>query len=124
METTLAWGQQYVDSGLASVLNSTSPIFVFLFTLFFTRHESTSTLKLFGAGLGLLGVILIIGVDVLAGLGQQVAGQIAALLGAMFYGYAAIYGKIYSNLPSTVTATGTMIWAADDGTTMESQSFD
>ena len=32
--TVLAWGQQYVDSGLASVLNSTSPIFVFLFTYF------------------------------------------------------------------------------------------
>ena len=28
--TVLAWGQQFVDAGLASVLNSTSPIFVFL----------------------------------------------------------------------------------------------
>ena len=52
--TLLAWGQQYVDSGLASVLNSTSPIFVFLFTVFITRHEVTSGLKLFGACLGLL----------------------------------------------------------------------
>ena len=30
--TVLAWGQQFVDAALASVLNSTSPIFVFLFT--------------------------------------------------------------------------------------------
>ena len=110
--TILAWGQQYVDSGLASVLNSTSPIFVFLYTFLFTRHESTNSLKFFGACLGLLGVVLIIGVDVLAGLGQQVAGQMAALAGAMLYGYAAIYGKRFSNLTSTVTATGTMIWSA------------
>ena len=43
--TLLAWGQQYVDSGLASVLNSTSPIFVFLFTVLVTRHEATSSLN-------------------------------------------------------------------------------
>ena len=110
--TILAWGQQYVDSGLASVLNSTSPIFVFLYTFLFTRHESTNALKFIGACLGLFGVVLIIGVDVLAGLGQQVAGQMAALAGAMLYGYAAIYGKRFSRLPSTVTATGTMIWSA------------
>ena len=36
----LAWGQQYVDSGLAGVLNSTSPIFVVLLTLLFLRRES------------------------------------------------------------------------------------
>jgi drug/metabolite transporter (DMT)-like permease len=47
--TVLAWGQQFVDSALASVLNSTSPVFVFLITFFFTRQETTSWLKLFGA---------------------------------------------------------------------------
>ncbi|SNZ19563.1 DMT family transporter [Cohaesibacter gelatinilyticus] len=38
--SVLAWGQQYVDSGLASVLNSTSPIFVFLITATITHHET------------------------------------------------------------------------------------
>ncbi len=38
--TILAWGQQYVDSGLASVLNSTSPIFVFFITF---SHKQTHT---------------------------------------------------------------------------------
>ena len=109
--TVLAWGQQYVDSALASVLNSTSPIFVFLFTFLFTRHETTSWLKLFGAFLGLLGVILIVGVDALAGLGQQVAGELAAIAGAIMYACAAIYGKRFTDLSATAIATGTMIWA-------------
>ncbi|GHA44538.1 membrane protein [Amylibacter ulvae] len=107
----LAWGQQFVDSGLASVLNSTSPIFVFFITLFITRHEPTNPLRFIGAVLGLFGVVLIIGVDVLAGLGQQVAGQLAALMGAFLYGIAAIYGKRLSHLSAPVTATCTMIWA-------------
>lgn len=109
--TVLAWGQQYVDSGLASVLNSTSPLFVFLITLLFTRHESTGGLKMLGACLGVVGVTLIVGVDVLKGLGQQVVAQLAVLLGAVLYAGAAIYGRRFSHLPPIVTAAGTMIWA-------------
>jgi len=109
--TILAWGQQYVDSALASVLNSTSPIFVFFFTVLFTRHEPMNLLRLAGAITGLGGVVLIIGIDALEGLGREVAGQIAALCGAMLYGWSAIYGKKFTHLPATVTATGTMIWA-------------
>lgn len=110
--TILAWGQQYIDSGLASVLNSTSPIFVFLFTFLFTRHEATTFLKLFGAFLGLSGVVLIVGVDVLSGLGDQVFGQLAALTGAILYAFAAIYGKKFSHLSATATAVSTMVWAS------------
>ena len=110
--TVLAWGQQYVDSGLASVLNSTSPIFVFFITLFFTRHEATGGIRLLGACLGLVGVTLTVGVDVLNGLGQQVVAQLAVLFGAFLYAGAAIYGRRFSHLAPTVTAAGTMIWAS------------
>ncbi len=109
--TVLAWGQQSIDSGLASVLNSTSPLFVIFITLLFTRHEPIGRLKLLGACLGVLGVSLIVGVDVFAGLGQQVAAQLAVVLGAVLYAGAAIYGKNFSHLSPTVTAAGTMIWA-------------
>lgn len=107
----LAWGQQFIDSGLASVLNSTTPLFVFAITYFVTRHEGTHRLRLLGAVIGFIGVILIVGPDVLAGLGQQVAGQLAALGGAAMYGCAAIFGKRFAHLPATVTATGTILWA-------------
>ena len=110
--TLLAWGQQYVESGLATVLNSTSPIFVFFLTWFVTKHEAVSLRKIAGAFIGLAGVILIIGVDALQSLGQQVLAQLAILLSAVLYGYAAINGKKFHALPSTVTAAGVMISAA------------
>ena len=110
--TLLAWGQQHVDSGLASVLNSTSPLFVFFIALLITRHEPMTGLKLLGACLGIVGVTLIVGVEALHGLGQQVVAQLAILLSAVLYAVAAIYGKRFSNLPPTVTATGTMVWAS------------
>nr|WP_288901279.1 EamA family transporter [uncultured Sneathiella sp.] len=107
----LAWGQQYVESGLATVLNSTSPIFVFLLTWLITRHETVTFRKIAGALIGLAGIILIIGVDALQSLGQQVVAQIAILASAMLYGYAAINGRKFAALPSTVTAAGVMISA-------------
>ena len=110
--TVLAWGQQYIDSGLASVLNSTSPIFVFFITLLITRHEATNARRLLGACIGLAGVILIVGIDALESVGQQVIAQAAVLLGAILYACAAIYGKRFAHLSPTVTATGTMIWAS------------
>ena len=109
--TLLAWGQQYVDSGLAGVLNSTSPVFVFFITLLVTRHEALSPLKLAGALLGVAGVTLIIGTDVLGGLGRQVAAQLAVLLGAFLYGCAAVNGKRFDHMPPTVTAAAVMLCA-------------
>jgi drug/metabolite transporter (DMT)-like permease len=109
--TVLAWGQQFVDASLASVLNSTSPIFVFLFTAIVTRHELLGGRKLLGALVGFLGVVLIVGIDALQGLGAQVAGQLACLLGAVLYACAAIYGKRFGQLSAVATAAGTMICA-------------
>lgn len=110
--TILAWGQQYVDSGLAGVLNSTSPIFVLLFTMFWTRHEATTGPKVLGCALGILGVAMIVGFDALSNLGQQLIAQLAVLTGAVMYAGAAIYGKQrFNHLHPTVTAAGTMIIA-------------
>lgn len=109
--TVLAWGQQYVDAGLAGVLNSTSPIFVFLITALVTRHESIAIRKLSGAIIGIMGVVLIMGVEALADIGQQIPGQLACLFGAFLYACAAIYGKRFSSLSAVTTAAGTMIWS-------------
>jgi drug/metabolite transporter (DMT)-like permease len=109
--TLLAWGQQFVDSGLAGVLNSTSPIFVFFLTLLWTRHERVGVLRLLGALLGFLGVVIIIGMNALSGLGHDVFAELAILGGALLYGCAAIYGKRFHRHPPVVTAAATMIWA-------------
>ncbi len=109
--TILAWGQQYVDSSLASVLNSTAPVFVFFITLFVTKHEVVSPLKLGGALLGLVGVVLIVGTQALNGIGTQLLGALAALTGAFLYACAAIHGKNFAHLPPAVTSAATMIWA-------------
>ena len=110
--TLLAWGQQYVDSGLASVLNSTAPIFVFFITFAITRHEPAGPVRLAGALLGVAGVVMIVGIDVLDGLGRSVAGQLAVLASAILYAFAAIHGRHFSHLSPVATAAGTMVVAS------------
>lgn len=110
--TLLAWGQQHIDSGLASVLNSTSPIFVVLITLLILRNGTIGPRATFGAFLGLGGVILMIGVGVLDGLGREIAGQAAALASAALYACAALYGRRFTDLPAPVIAATTMLWTA------------
>ena len=109
--TLLAWGQQHVDSGLAGVLNSTAPIFVILITVLLMGQPS-SLHRVLGALVGLSGVVLIMGPEVLGGLGQQALAQAAVLAGAVLYAFAALYGRRFARLPPVVTAAGTMIVAS------------
>src|SRR5476649_234659 len=46
--TLIAWAERSLDAGLATILNSTSPIFTFLLTFTITRHEPVTARKLFG----------------------------------------------------------------------------
>jgi len=107
----LAWGQQFVDSSVAAILNSTTPVFVFLFTYFWIKHEATSAKKGLGAAIGLSGVILIIGVESLSGLGQNLIAQLAIVFATICYAGAAIYGKSFTGISPLATAFGTLIIA-------------
>jgi drug/metabolite transporter (DMT)-like permease len=109
--TLLAWGAQRIDSGLAGVLNSTSPIWVFFITYFLTRHEPATSLKLAGAAGGLAGVVLAVGWTP-GGSGADIAGQVAVTLSAMLYACAAVWGTRYSGVSVNAVAAGTMLWAA------------
>jgi drug/metabolite transporter (DMT)-like permease len=109
--TILAWGQQFVEAGLASVLNSTSPIFVMLYLLA-ARHGNRDWLKLIGTVLGLSGVATIVGIESLGGLGDEAFGQIACLIGAALYAAAAVYGRHFGHVSALAAAAGTMIWAS------------
>lgn len=106
----LAWGQQSVDSAVASVLNSTSPLFVFFFSLFLmTGSDRPGSQQLLGALAGVAGIVLIVGAGALESLGGAFIPQLAVLAGAALYGIAAIRGRQFAHLPPMATAAGTLI---------------
>jgi len=107
--TLIAFGQQRIDSGLASIFNATTPFFTVLFAHFLTQDEKFSGPKLLGIGLGLAGVIGIIGPGALRTLRFENVGQCAVLAAAVSYGAAAIYGRRLRHLPHIAAAAGMLI---------------
>ena len=110
--TLIAWAEQYVEAGVAAILNSTAPVFVFFVTWFLTKHEAVTTRKLVGVIAGLLGICLIIGFSALNGLGDQVLPQLAIVAATICYAGAAIYGRSFQGLSPLVPAAGSLIAGA------------
>jgi drug/metabolite transporter (DMT)-like permease len=110
--TLITWGQQFIDSGLAGVLNATPPVFTFLITLLLTRHEPTPPQKLLGVLSGLGGVVLIVGAEALDGPGQTMVGELAVVGASLCYGFAAVNGRWLAHLSPMVSAAGTMVCSA------------
>ena len=110
--TLLAWGERSLDAGLSTILNSTSPIFTFFLTLAVTRHEAPTGRKLFGVAVGMAGICLIVGVQALAGLGEQLIAQIVIVLAAVCYAGAAIFSRGFAKLDPIAPAAGSLISGA------------
>lgn len=109
----LAWGQQYAGTAVSSVLNSTSPLWVFALSfLLLQRGQRPGVLQLTGALFGFGGIVLIVGVGALQDIGQTLVPQLVVLLGAVLYGIAALRGPLFAEYPPIVAATGTLICAS------------
>src|SRR4051794_16393151 len=91
--TLIAWAEQSLDAGLATILSSASPIFTFLLTFAVTRHEPVAGRKLFGVAAGLAGICLIVGVQALRGLGIELVAQLAMVTATVAYAGAAIFSR-------------------------------
>lgn len=104
----IVWGQTHIASGLASILNATTPLFTVIAAHIWTRDEKMNLLKMIGVAVGFSGVVIMVGGDAFTGVGQTIYGQLAILGAAVSYSFAAIYGRRFQNLgiKPIVTATG------------------
>ncbi|CAB3770155.1 membrane protein [Burkholderia sp. MSh2] len=110
--TLIAWAERSVEAGLATILNSASPVLAFLGTWLITRHETLTPRKLFGVVAGLAGIALVVGVGALEGLGRQLVPQLAIVAATVCYAGAAIYGRGFKDLPPAAPAAGSLIVGA------------
>jgi drug/metabolite transporter (DMT)-like permease len=110
--TLLAWAQQEVEAGLAAILNSCAPLFVFLGTWALTRHETVTWTRLLGVVVGLAGTGFVLGAEALRGAGDRLLPQLAIVLATLCYAGAAIYGRHFRGLPPAAAATGSLLCGA------------
>ncbi len=110
--TLIAWAEQTVDAGLATILNSTTPIFAFLIAAFLLRSEPPTGRKLFGVMAGMAGICLIVGLDALHGMGRQLLPQLAVVAASICYGCAALFGRNFKGLDPMMPAAGSLLCGA------------
>ncbi|SFU12104.1 EamA-like transporter family protein [Pseudovibrio denitrificans] len=100
------WGQQYIASGLASVLNAFTPIFTMIVMQILSNEEKLTVTKLIAAIIGIIGVAIMVGSDALSGASNQVLPQLAVLGAALSYAFGAFIIMRLKKLPPAALATG------------------
>jgi drug/metabolite transporter (DMT)-like permease len=110
--TLIAWAERSVDAGLATILNSTSPIFTFFLTLAIAHHDKPSLRKLFGVVAGMAGICLIIGTQAFHGLGEQLVSQIAIVTATVCYAGGAVFSRGFKGLDPMAPAAGSLLCGA------------
>ncbi|MDC7786852.1 DMT family transporter [Rhodoplanes sp. TEM] len=107
----ISWSQLRIGSGLAAVLNATTPLFAIVLAHLTTRDDRITPARAAGLLLGLAGVAVMIGPGALAGLGGHIGGELACLLAAFLYAVGAIYARRYKHLSPNVMGGGQAVAA-------------
>jgi drug/metabolite transporter (DMT)-like permease len=107
----IVWGQHYIASGTASILNATAPLFAVLVAHVFTQDDKLTRARAAGVVLGFIGVVVIVGFTALQSIGTDVLAQLAIVVAAISYAFAAVLGRRFRTLgiAPLATATGQVI---------------
>lgn len=103
----IVFGETRISSGLASILNATTPMFTVLVAHMLTDNEHLTRGKYLGVMVGFAGVAVLVRPGALAGLGREdIVGEVACLGAALTYAFAGIYGRRFKGIPPIKVATG------------------
>ena len=100
------WGQTHIASGLAAILNATTPIWGVVVAHLLTGDEKLSGRKLAGVFLGFAGVTVMIGPALLGSIGNNVLAQLACVTAALCYAFAGVWARRFRAMgvsPMSVT---------------------
>ncbi len=105
----IVWGQTLIDSGVASILNATTPIFTVLLAHFMTSDEHLTFRKMMGVLIGFCGVYIMLQPELKDGFSWHGLGHVAVLGAAVSYSLAGIFGKRFKKTSPVVNAAGMLI---------------
>jgi len=110
----IGWAQGHVASGLAAILNATTPLFAVVFAHYLAKDEPMSPRRIAGVLIGFSGVVIMIGPDAVTGATSDLVADVALLLASIFYAFSPIYARRFARrgLSPMVTATGQFTAAA------------
>lgn len=90
----IAWGEERISSGLASILNATTPLWAAILVYWVIPTERPSRINYAGVLLGLAGVVILVLPDIISGgIRGDLVGAAAVLLASMSYAVSALYQR-------------------------------
>lgn len=92
----ISWGEQTIDSAVASVLNATTPLFTIIIAHYWLHDDKMTVPKVLGLLIGFGGIVLLFSEDLLASKHLNVIGQLAVVLASLFYAWSVVYGRKYT----------------------------
>ena len=105
------WGEQYISSGLAAVLQATLPAFGLVIAHFHLPGERMTWSKIFGVVIGFVGVAVVFSNQLAIAGGKALAGSVALVLSAFFAAYSNVLVKAYGRkLEPAVLSGGQMFF--------------
>jgi len=89
----ISWGEQTIDSAVASILNATVPLFTIVIAHFWLSDDKITLQKALGLSIGFGGVVLLLSKDLSTSAPNSVVGQGAVILAAIFYAWSAVFAR-------------------------------
>lgn len=102
----IVWGQTRIASGLASILYASTSLFTVLLAPIFTIDERITLPRLAGVLVGLAGVVVMLGPDLLVDAGGTTLAKLAILGAAVSCALGAIWGRRFRAIPPAVVTAG------------------
>ena len=111
----IAWGQQYLESGLAGILAASTPLCVLLLAHYLLPDERLRPQQAMAFVMGFGGIVVLMGPDSLAALGgsgDRLWGQLAVFGGAFCYALATVAARFVQTAHPVVTSAGVLMIAS------------
>ncbi len=105
----ILWGQIHIASGLASIINATTPLFTILAAHVATDDDKLTPARVAGLLAGFAGVVIMIGQDLRQAMDVNVLAQLACLLAALSYGLSSVFARRFKREAPLAIASGQLV---------------
>src|SRR5512139_3335911 len=108
----ISWGEQHIDSAVASILDATVPLFTILLAHFMLNDDKITLPKLSGLIVGFIGIVILMSKD-LGASRSSLFGQLAVVVASLFYAISAVYvRKTTVEVPGVLRSAGPLVSAS------------
>jgi drug/metabolite transporter (DMT)-like permease len=108
----ISWGEQTIDSAVASILNATVPLFTLIIANFYLHDDKMTPQKVTGLLVGFAGILTLLSKDLMDSAHNSVIGQAAVILASLFYAASAVWArKVTAHVQGAVRGAAPLITA-------------